>query len=59
VRSIAGAGRHLPLIPHRALGEVYLGRFDDTLATFRQADRYDTLPASRWTWLLGTGMAML
>lgn len=38
------------------LGQVYLGRFDDGLATFQQADRYDTPPASRWTWLLGAGM---
>ncbi|SEM65915.1 DNA-binding winged helix-turn-helix (wHTH) domain-containing protein [Bradyrhizobium sp. OK095] len=39
------------------LGQVYLGRFDDALATFQQADRYDAPPASRWTWLLGAGMA--
>jgi DNA-binding winged helix-turn-helix (wHTH) protein/Flp pilus assembly protein TadD len=39
------------------LGEIYLGRFDDALATFRQADRYDTPAASRWTWLLGAGLA--
>jgi DNA-binding winged helix-turn-helix (wHTH) protein/tetratricopeptide (TPR) repeat protein/TolB-like protein len=41
------------------LGQIYLGRFDDALATFRQADRYDTPPASRWTWLLGAGLAIL
>jgi Flp pilus assembly protein TadD len=39
------------------LGQIYVGRFDDALATFRQADRYDTPAASRWTWLLGAGMA--
>ncbi len=39
------------------LGQVYLGRFEDALATFQQADRYDTPAASRWTWLLGAGMA--
>jgi Flp pilus assembly protein TadD len=39
------------------LGQIYLGRFDDALTTFQQADRYDTPPASRWTWLLGAGMA--
>ena len=39
------------------LGQIYLGRFDDALATFKQADRYDTPPASRWTWLLGVGLA--
>lgn len=38
------------------LGQIYLGRFDDALATFKQADRYDTPSASRWTWLLGAGM---
>ncbi len=39
------------------LGQIYLGRFDDAVATFQQADRYDTPPASRWTWLLGAGLA--
>lgn len=38
------------------LGQIYLGRFEDAVATFQQADRYDTPPASRWTWLLGAGM---
>ncbi|APG12852.1 DNA-binding winged helix-turn-helix (wHTH) protein/tetratricopeptide (TPR) repeat protein [Bradyrhizobium elkanii] len=38
------------------LGQVYLGRFEDALATFRLADRFDAPPASRWTWLLGAGM---
>lgn len=41
------------------LGQIKLGRFDDALATFRQADRYDTPAASRWTWLLGAGLANL
>ncbi|MCK1740326.1 winged helix-turn-helix domain-containing protein [Bradyrhizobium sp. 139] len=41
------------------LGQVFLGRFDDALATFRQADRYDTPAASRWTWLLGAGLTDL
>ncbi|MGY8661072.1 winged helix-turn-helix domain-containing protein [Bradyrhizobium sp. UFLA05-109] len=41
------------------LGQIYLGRFDDALATFLQSDRYDTPPASRWTWLLGAGLANL
>jgi tetratricopeptide (TPR) repeat protein len=39
------------------LGQVHLGRFEDALATFRQADRYDTPQVSRWTWLLGAGWA--
>lgn len=41
------------------LGQIFLGRFEDALATFRQADRYDTPAASRWTWLLGAGLANL
>jgi len=41
------------------LGQIFLGRFDDALATFRQADRYDTPSPSRWTWLLGAGWATL
>jgi DNA-binding winged helix-turn-helix (wHTH) protein/Tfp pilus assembly protein PilF/TolB-like protein len=41
------------------LGQNFLGRFDDALATFRQADSYDTPPTSRWTWLLGAGVANL
>ena len=39
------------------LGQIFLGRFEDALATFRQADRYDTPQVSRWTWLLGAGWA--
>lgn len=44
---------------HVGLGQVYLGRFDDALATFQQADRFDTPQVSRWTWLLGAGWANL
>ncbi|MGJ4909166.1 tetratricopeptide repeat protein [Bradyrhizobium sp. HKCCYLRH2060] len=39
------------------LGQLHLGRFEDALATFQQADRYDTPAVSRWTWLLGVGWA--
>jgi tetratricopeptide (TPR) repeat protein len=39
------------------LGQLHLGRFEDALATFQQADRYDTPQVSRWTWLLGAGWA--
>lgn len=39
------------------LGQIYLGRTEDALATFQQADRYDTPQVSRWTWLLGAGWA--
>lgn len=37
------------------LAQIQLGRFEDALATFRQADQFDTPPVSRWTWLLGAG----
>jgi len=37
------------------LAQVQLGRFEDALASFKQADRYDTPQVSRWTWLLGAG----
>jgi Flp pilus assembly protein TadD len=39
--------------------QIRLGRFEDALATFGQADRFDTPQVSRWTWLLGAGWACL
>jgi len=39
------------------LTQVQLGRFEDALATFELADRFDTPAVSRWTWLLGAGWA--
>lgn len=41
------------------LTQIQLGRFKDALASFEQADRYDTPDVSRWTWLLGIGWAKL
>ena len=41
------------------LTQLLLGRFEDALTTFRQADRFDTPVVSRWTWLLGVGWANL
>ncbi|MFD2181863.1 winged helix-turn-helix domain-containing protein [Rhodoplanes azumiensis] len=41
------------------LGQLHLGRFEDALATFRQADQFDTPAVSRWTWRLGAGWAQL
>lgn len=41
------------------LGQLHLGRFEDALATFKLADRYDTPAVSRWTWLVGAGWAQL
>lgn len=38
------------------MSQLQLGRFDDALATFREADRSDTPQVSRWTWLLGAGL---
>jgi DNA-binding winged helix-turn-helix (wHTH) protein/tetratricopeptide (TPR) repeat protein len=39
------------------LSEMLQGRFEDALATFKQADEYDTPAIARWTWLLGAGLA--
>lgn len=39
------------------LGQLHLGRFEDALRTFEQADLYDTPAVSRWTWLVGAGWA--
>jgi DNA-binding winged helix-turn-helix (wHTH) protein/tetratricopeptide (TPR) repeat protein/TolB-like protein len=40
---------------HIGVAQLQLGRFEDALATFKQADRFDTPAVSRWTWLLGVG----
>lgn len=42
---------------HLGLTQIQLGRFEDALATFEQADRFDTPDVSRWTWLLGAAWA--
>lgn len=44
---------------HLGLAQLQLGRFEDALATFKQADRFDTPQVSRWTWTLGAGMTYL
>jgi tetratricopeptide (TPR) repeat protein len=41
------------------MAQDQLGRFSDALATFQDADRYDTPQVSRWTWLLGAGLTCL
>ncbi|SEE58084.1 DNA-binding winged helix-turn-helix (wHTH) domain-containing protein [Rhizobiales bacterium GAS188] len=41
------------------LSLMQLGRFEDALASFLQADQFDTPQVSRWTWLLGAGLACL
>ena len=44
---------------HIGLAEIQTGRFEDALATFKQADRFDTPQVSRWTRTLGAGWANL
>ncbi|WP_334398054.1 tetratricopeptide repeat protein [Bradyrhizobium sp. AZCC 2289] len=44
---------------HIGLAQIQLGRFEDALTTFKQADRFDTPQVSRWTWLLGAGWAYM
>jgi DNA-binding winged helix-turn-helix (wHTH) protein/tetratricopeptide (TPR) repeat protein len=42
---------------HIGLGQIQTGRFEEALATFKQADRFDTPQVSRWTWMIGAGWA--
>lgn len=42
---------------HVGLAQIQAGRFEDALATFKQADRFDTPRVSRWTWMIGAGWA--
>ncbi len=42
---------------HVGLAQIQTGRFEDALATFKQAERFNTPQVSRWTWLLGAGWA--
>jgi tetratricopeptide (TPR) repeat protein len=44
---------------HIGLAQLQLGRFEDALATFKQADSFGTPQVSRWTWKLGAGWAYL
>ena len=44
---------------HVGLAQIQTGRFEDALATFQQADRFDTPQVSRWTWMLGAGWAYM
>ncbi|MCR6500154.1 winged helix-turn-helix domain-containing protein [Shinella sp. CPCC 101442] len=41
------------------LTQLQLGRFEDALASFVKADSFGTPEVSRWTWLLGAGLASL
>ena len=44
---------------HVGLAQIQTGRFEDALATFQQADRFDTPQVSRWTWMIGAGWAYM
>ena len=44
---------------HIGMSQALLGRFSEALATFEEADRFDTPNVSRWTWLLGAGMVLV
>lgn len=64
VDSLVACARTLSVDPwnglalfHIGITQIQLGRFEDALAAFEQADRYDTPQVSRWTWLLGVGWA--
>jgi DNA-binding winged helix-turn-helix (wHTH) protein/tetratricopeptide (TPR) repeat protein len=66
VESLVACARTLSFDPwnglalyHIGLAQLQLGRFEDALATFKQADRFDTPQVSRWTWLLGVGWSYL
>ncbi|WP_244595720.1 tetratricopeptide repeat protein [Bosea lathyri] len=50
---------HAPALTHIGLAQLQAGRFEEALASFKQADRYDTPQVSRWTWQLNVGMTYL
>ena len=62
--SLVACGKALSFDPwngialfHIGLAQIQTGRFEDALATFKQADRFDTPQVSRWTWMIGAGWA--
>ena len=66
IESLVACGRVLTFDPwdglaiyNLGLGQLRLGRFEDALATFKLAERYDTPRTARWTWLLGAGLTLL
>jgi DNA-binding winged helix-turn-helix (wHTH) protein/Tfp pilus assembly protein PilF len=66
VESLVACARALNVDPwngmalyHIGLAQLQLGRFEDALATFQQADRFDTPRVSRWTWKIGAGWVSL
>ena len=66
IESLVACGRVLTFDPwdglaiyNLGLGQLRLGRFEDALATFRQAEQFDTPRTARWTWLLGAGLTLV
>ncbi|MFD9902103.1 winged helix-turn-helix domain-containing protein [Mesorhizobium sp. NPDC059025] len=66
VESLVACARVLNLDPWNGgalyqlgLTQLQLGRTEDALATFQQADVFDTPAVSRWTWKIGIGWAHL
>lgn len=66
VESLVACARALNVDPwngmalyHIGLAQLQLGHFEDALATFQQADRFDTPRVSRWTWMIGAGWVSL
>ncbi|KZD20757.1 winged helix-turn-helix domain-containing protein [Tardiphaga robiniae] len=66
VESLVACARTLSFDPwngvalyHIGLTQLQLGRFEEALVMFKQADRFDTPRVSRWTWQLGAGMSYL
>jgi DNA-binding winged helix-turn-helix (wHTH) protein/tetratricopeptide (TPR) repeat protein len=62
--SLIACGRTLSFDPwhgvalfNLGIAQILQGRFEEALATFKQADAFDTPPFARWTWLLGAGLA--
>src|SRR6266568_2065539 len=66
IESVVACGKVLAFDPwdglalyNLALSQLRLGRFEDALKTFTQADQFDTPRVARWTWALGAGLTEL
>jgi DNA-binding winged helix-turn-helix (wHTH) protein/tetratricopeptide (TPR) repeat protein len=64
--SLIACGRVLSFDPWHGIAlfnlgitQILQGRFEEALATFRQADAFDTPQFARWTWLLGAGLVCM
>ena len=62
VESLVACGKSLAHDPWNGsalyligLAQIFLGRFEEALATFERADRFDTPQVARWTWAIGAG----